>query len=54
MAKYELSNQQVDQLQSILARADIKGMEAPMIISLSQVLRTPLKEKEEKDEKGKA
>ena len=42
--KYELSNNQVKTLLSILSNANIKGSDAPIIIELATALGNPIKE----------
>ena len=44
MAKYELSDQQVNALLVIIDNADIKGKAAPAILNLKQALSRPIKE----------
>ena len=48
MAKYELTDEQVKQLMSILANTTIKGADAPAIIDLSRALQAPIKDEEPK------
>ena len=46
MAKYELSDDQVKQLLAIIASAQIRGNDAPVIIQLVQALQKPVVETE--------
>ena len=43
--KYELSDEQVKQIQNILANVTVKVSEAPIIMKLIQALNAPVKEK---------
>ena len=45
MAKYELTDEQVKNLQNILANTQIRGADAPVIIKLVQALQKPIEEK---------
>jgi predicted ATP-grasp superfamily ATP-dependent carboligase len=47
--KYELSKDQRDYIVNILSKADIKGMEAPMLLKCAQSLQTPIIDKEVKN-----
>ena len=54
MGLYRLTDDQVKQLRVILANAQIRGSEAPVIIQLSQALIRPVPEpKPEKKEEKK-
>ncbi|MHA1853870.1 MAG: hypothetical protein ACTSUF_10260 [Candidatus Heimdallarchaeaceae archaeon] len=45
MAKYELTDQQVKQLLIIISNANVRGSDAPAIMSLTNALKKPLIEK---------
>lgn len=47
MARYELTNNQVKSLRALIANANIKGMDAPIILELQQALLRPIIEKQE-------
>ncbi len=48
MAKYELSNDQVKQISSILSNATVKVGDAPVVLSLIKAVNTPIKEEVKK------
>lgn len=48
MARYELSEKQIELLRQILATVQIRGADAPAIIDLATALNKPLPKKEEK------
>ncbi len=51
MALYEFNDDQVKFLNSLLANADIKGVMAPMVIQIANILRSPVKTEKKKEEK---
>jgi len=51
MARYELADEQVRSLLTLIGNAQIKGSEAAIIIGLTYALSSPVKEK--KDDAGK-
>ena len=51
--KYELSKEQVTGLLAIISNADIKGKDAPVILSLAQALQNPVKEEKKKEKEVK-
>lgn len=44
MAKYNLSNKQVDNLLAIISASNIKGKDAPVIMDLINSLQNPIKD----------
>lgn len=46
MAKFELTNDEAKQIQSILANATVRVSEAPIILKLIDKLKQPSKSKE--------
>jgi len=50
--RYEISDNQIRSLKGILANANIKGVEAPMIIELNNVLSRPIIEKPKIEKEG--
>lgn len=51
MPLYLLTNEQAKQLRAVLANAQIRGSDAPMIIQLSQALMKPIPETKKEDGK---
>jgi len=49
MPKYEIPNIVKDNILKLIARADIKGSEAPIIMEIFQCLATPIAEEKGKD-----
>ncbi len=53
MAKYELSDEQIKNLLSIINNAQITGAAAPTIILLAKALQSPIREPNEKESEKK-
>lgn len=52
MAKYELTEQQVQNLKALIMDANIKGATAPVIVELMKVLDNPVGDKKRNDLHG--